>query len=180
MSAPRCGYCGAPTLNGSLCRRDWEQLQQLLRRCDGLDADLASAVGKRGRYGESTRGSSGAAPGLPISADAMEARRRLRSTLCSAWRRLGLEGTPSSLDHAAGVILGCSRAVLSCSVGPILLGDLAELVPAAVRMTDKPEQRLVVRVPCPRCGGGPLLPVMGALRCRGCGEQSTISEVRAS
>lgn len=176
----RCGYCGAPTLNGSLCKRDWERLQQLLRRCDGLDADLASAVGKRGRYGEDTRGGGGAAPGLPINPDAMEARRRLGSALYGAWRRLGLDGTPSSVDHAAGAILGRSRAVLGCSVGPVLLGDLAELVPAAVRMTDKPEQRLVVRVPCPRCGGGPLQPVMGALRCRGCREQLTISEVRAS
>ena len=167
-------------MNGSLCRRDWEQLQQLLRRCDGLDADLASAVGKRGRYGEDTRGGGGAVPGLPISEDAMEARRRLRSALYGAWRRLRLAGTPSTVDHAAVAILGRSRAVLGCSAGPILLGDLTELVPAAVRMTDKPERRLVVRVPCPRCGGGPLHPVMGALRCRSCREQLTISEVRAS
>lgn len=172
----RCGYCGAPTMNGSLCKRDWQQLEQLLRRCVGLGADLASAVAKRGRYGEETSGST--APGLPIGVDAMEARRSLQSALVDAWRRIGATGTPSSVDHAAEVILSRSRQLLACAAAPVLLGDLAELVPAAVRATDKPKGRLSVQVPCLRCGGGPLQPVMGALQCSSCRECMTIGEVR--
>lgn len=175
-----CGWCGAPTLNGTLCKRDWATLQQLLRRCKGLDADLASAVGKRGRYGEDTGGGGSSAPGLPLAVDAMEARRELQSALSDAWHALRLLGTPSSVDYAAGSILSRPRAVLASAVAPILLGELSELVPRAVRATDKPKGRLSVRVPCPRCGGGPLSPVMGALRCDECREQSTIGEVRGA
>lgn len=186
MSAPSCGYCGVATLNGSLCKtvgqREgcWEKLQSLLRRCAGLDADLASAVEKRGRFGEETRSGGSVFPGLPVNFDAADARRELFEALTGAWRGLGAPGTPPTVDHAAGAILGRPRAVLGCSVGPVLLGDLAALVPEAVRMTDRPASRLTVRVPCPRCGGGPLEPVMGALRCRGCRETSTVGEVRAA
>lgn len=175
-----CGFCGAPTLNGSLCKLHWQELQALLQRCNGLADDLASAVGKRGRYGEDTGGGGSSQPGLPINPDAMEARRGLEDVLCVAWRGLGLDGTPSSVDDAAGMILGRSEAVLASSVGPVLLGHLAELVPAAVKMTDRPRGRLSVQVPCPRCAGGPLQPVMGALQCSSCGELSTIGEVRAA
>lgn len=184
MSAPSCGYCGVATLNGSLCKtvgqREgcWEQLEALLRRCAGLDADLASAVGKRGRFGEETRSGGSVFPGLPVNFDAADARRDLFEALCGAWRGLGAPGTPATVDHAAETILGRPQAVLACSVGPVLLGDLEALLPAAVRMTDRPSSRLAVRVPCPRCGEGPLEPVMGALRCRACRELSTIGEVR--
>lgn len=178
MSAPRCGYCSAPTLNGTLCRDDWGRLRDLLHRCDGIDADLASAVGRRGRHGEVVSRSS--APGLPINVDAADARRDLIDTLNGALGALFGPFPRLTAGSAAALLLTHSRRVLGSHVGPSLLGDLGDAVPRAVAMTDKPRGRMTVSVPCPRCGEGPLRPLMGALECTSCRERMSIGEVRGA
>lgn len=185
MSAPRCGFCGAPTRNGSLCKSIpggrlgcWEQLQSLLQRCIGIDSDLESAVGKRGKHGEVTFGSS--APGLPINADAMDVRRDLLGVLYSALGHLDGPNGDGTATCAARIILSRPRAVLASSVAPRLLGDLLDVVPRAVAMTDKPRAQPGVQAPCPRCGHrGRLRAVMGLLECSSCRERMTVGEVRS-
>ena len=177
MSAPRCGYCGAPTLNGSLCKRDWGRLRELLLRCDGMEGDLGAAAAKQGRHGEEVRGST--APGVPVNFAAVGARRALYTALSDALGRIGATAGAGTVDSAAAAILTRSRAVLASFAGPALLGDLETAVPRAVETTDKPRRRPGVNTRCPRCGQLSFLPVvMGSLECSCCRERMSIAEVR--
>ncbi|MDN5687774.1 MAG: hypothetical protein L0G94_14045 [Brachybacterium sp.] len=179
MSAPRCGYCNAPTLNGTLCKNDWRDLRDLLHRCRGIDDDLEMAVQRRMRHGEVVSAST--VPGLPLNMDAAEARRDLHDALNDALRGL-LGGLPRlTASGAAGLILGHSRRLLGSYIAPVLLGDLAAVVPRAVAVTDKPRNTPGVRAACPRCGHrGFLRAVMGSLECSGCRERVSIGEVRSA
>lgn len=172
----RCGYCWAEAPAGQLCTKDWEELQSLLRRCDGIDGDLASAVGRRGRHGETVARST--ERGLPINMDAVDARRDLTGALQSAVVALLGPFPALTASGAAALLLGHPGRLLASYVAPSLLGDLAVMVRRAVDVTDKPRGRLTVSVPCPRCGAGPLRPVQGALQCTSCRELMTVGEVR--
>lgn len=105
----RCGYCWAPAPAEQLCTKDWEELQSLLRRCDGIDGDLASAVGRRGRHGETVSRST--APGLPINMDAVDARLDLTGALQRAVAAL----LPRSLPSRHRVPQRCCWAILTGS-----------------------------------------------------------------
>ena len=174
----RCGYCAAPAPSGQLCAADWRTLRTLLRRCVGIDGDLAAAVGRRGRHGETVARST--SPGLPVNFDAVDARRGLHDPLNDALRGLLGPFPRLTASGAARVLLAHSRRLLASWVAPALLGDLVAAVPRAVDATDKPRGRLTVSVPCPRCAGGPLQPVQGALRCTACRGMLTLGEVRGA
>lgn len=176
MSAPTCGFCGAPTLNGALCRRDWGRLLDLLRRCDGLEGDLQSAIGRRARFGEQTRRAR-PGPGVPFNAAAAEARESLLGVLRAAAVRLELDPV-GTVDDAAGALLAHREALRGSWVAAVLLGEVEYLVPGAVRATDIPRGRPGVRAVCPRCGERTrLVQVMGALRCSSCRELLSLGEV---
>lgn len=176
MSVPRCGWCGAPTMTGAICRDHWERLSGLLASCDGLDDDLAACAARQTRSGESV-GRSTVVP-LPVNLAAVDARRDLGDALNMAvagvlggpWPRLTITGALRVLRAHPGRLRGSW-------VAPVLLGDLDAAVPRAVSVL-KPRGRVVVRVPCPRCGAGPLRPVGGALECAGCRDRMTVGEVR--
>ncbi|MFE5777109.1 hypothetical protein [Brachybacterium sp. NPDC056505] len=182
MSAPRCGYCGAPTMNGALCKGIqapgcWEKLVDLLGRCDGLEADLESAIGKRGRYGEQVRGTT--APGLPINPAAVEVRGELYTALGDALRGLGASRLPVTIDGTARALLDTQDALRRSYRAPVLLGDLEALVHRAVAITDIPKGTPGVRAICPACERRQFLrSVGGALECTRCGERSTVEAVR--
>ncbi|UQN29457.1 hypothetical protein [Brachybacterium kimchii] len=185
MSAPRCGYCGAPTMNGTLCLkgkngdpRCWPRLLDLLGRCDGLEADLESAIGKRGRYGEQVRGTT--APGLPINPAAVEVRGELYTALADALRGLGTPRLPVTIDGTARALLDTQDALRRSYRAPVLLGDLEALVHRAVAITDIPKGTPGVRAMiCPACHRRQFLrSVGGTLECTRCGERSTVEAVR--
>lgn len=176
MSVPRCGFCGAPTMAGAICKAHWGSLVQLLNRCRGLDGDLAHAIGKQGRHGESVSAST--APGIPINPAAIDAEAALAGSLRSAVAVLFPGMVALSLDGAAAMLRGHLGRLRVSWCAPVLLGEIEAAVPRAVAVTDTPRGRVTVRVPCPRCGGGPLMPRHGALECVACGEAMTVGEVR--
>lgn len=178
MSDPRCGYCNAPTMTGCICRAHWSELLGLLDRCAGLEADLASAIARRGRYGETVAASS-LHTGLPINTDAMDARRALMDALYGALRALGATERPATVDGAAEALRGREKALRGSWAAPVLLGDLEAALRPAVAATDKPKAQPGVRGRCPRCGARTFLRlVMGSFRCGQCREVVTMGEVR--
>lgn len=172
----RCGVCNGPTMTGAICNPHWKELDDLLVQCVGVDSDLEAAVGKRLRFGERVR--RGTAQGLLVSPAAVEAKTVMEQVLRGAGRALGLSVGDSSVGEAARV-LRMSGRLRDSWVAPALLGELGPAVAGVLRVVDRPRGRVVVRVPCPKCGGGPLVPVMGALGCRVCGGVSSVREVRA-
>jgi hypothetical protein len=172
----RCGICNAPTMApGPICRNHWQRLTDLIHRCDGLEGDLAAAVAGQIRTGETTRTST--TPRIPINPEAVEARDRLHDALhaalvavCGPLPRLTITDTLRML-HVHEARLHASWCA------PVLCVDLDRAVPAAVEVL-QPRRRIIVRVPCPRCQGGPLRPVAGTLECRSCRERMTVGEVR--
>ncbi len=181
MSVPRCGWCSAPTMVGAICRDHWRELEALLDRCRGLEADLAASAARQTRSGETT-GRSTTIP-LPVNLDAVDARRALSDALDGALRPLVVAMGDSwprlSIDGAVAALTAHRGRLRASWVAPVLYGDLLSAVPRAVSVL-QPRGRLMVRVPCPRCGGGPLSPVGGMLECRGCRERMTVAEVRGS
>lgn len=173
----RCGVCNGPTMTGAICNPHWKELDGLLAQCAGIDSDLEAAVGKRLRFGERVR--RGTTQGLLVSPAAVEAKTVLEQVLRGAGRALGLPVGDSSVGEAARVLRRSGR-LRGSWVAPALLGELAPAVAGVLRVVDRPRGRVVVRVPCPKCGGGPLVPVMGALGCRECGGVSSVREVRAA
>lgn len=163
-------------MTGAICRSHWEQLLGLLDRCRGLDADLAHAIGKQGRHGDPVACST--EPGLPINPLAIEAESALSTPLRAAVAVLAPGMVALSLDGAAGFLRGHLRRLRGSWCAPVLLAEIQWAVPRAVAATDTPRGRLTVRVPCPRCGGGPLRPRGGALECVACREQLSVGEVR--
>lgn len=172
----RCGVCNGPTMTGSICSPHWKELDGLLAQCAGIDSDLDAAVGKRLRFGERVR--RGTAQGLLVSPVAVEAKTVLEQVLRGAGRALGLPVGDLSAGEAATLLRTCGR-LRGSWVAPALLGELSPAVAGVLRVVDRPRGRVVVRVPCPKCAGGPLVPVMGALGCRECGGVSSVREVRA-
>lgn len=171
-----CGVCNGPTMTGVICNPHWKELDGLLAQCVGVDSDLDAAVGKRLRFGERVR--RGTAQGLLVSPAAVEAKTVLEQVLRGAGRALGLSVGDSSAGETADV-LRLSGRLRGSWVAPALLGELGPAVAGVLRVVDRPRARLVVRVPCPKCSEGPLVPVMGALGCRVCGGVSSVREVRA-
>lgn len=173
----RCGVCNGPTMTGAICNPHWKELDDLLAQCAGLDDDLDAAVGKRLRFGERVRRST--AQGLLVSPAAVEAKTVLEQVLRGAGRVLGLSVGDSSVGETASVLRASGR-LRGSWVAPALLGELAPAVAGVLRVVDRPRGRLVVRVPCPRCWGGPLIPVGGTLQCRSCREFVSVGEVRSA
>ena len=172
----RCGVCNGPTMTGVICNPHWKELDDLLVQCAGLDDDLDAAVGKRLRFGVRVR--RGTAQGLLVSPAAGEAEAVLEQVLRGAGGGLGRPVGDSAVGEVSRVLRASGR-LRGSWVAPALLGELGPAVAGVLRVVDRPRGRLVVRVQCPKCGEGPLVPVMGALGCRACGGVSSVREVRA-
>lgn len=171
----RCGVCNSPTLTGVICKTHWVELRGWLDRVAELLPDLEDAIGKRHRFGGQSRGR-GFSP-LPINPTAVEVHADLRDALSRAVAATstGPRDTRGLLD-----VLRATRGLLGSAAAPVLYGDLEWILPRLVRVVDKPRSRITLTVPCPECGGGPLVPAMGALKCSSCRAVSTIGAVRGA
>lgn len=180
MSVGRCGYCGAPTMTGAICRRDWARLLELLDRAADIAPVLDTGAAKGGEaVGRSTT------PALPISIPVLDAKTALGDALAAAIRVI-CPGVPRLAPVDAAVLLRAHARPVGDKLGalhrsyaaPVLLVELEPAISQAVQAVDIPRGRMSIPGRCRECGPSMLHPVGGMLACDRCDERMTIGEVR--
>lgn len=180
MSVGRCGICGAPTMTGAICRRDWARLLELLDRAADIAPVLDTGAAKGG---EAVVRSTTVT--MPISVPVMDAKTALGDALAGALRVI-CPGVPRLAPVDAVALLWAHAMPAGKKLGalhrsyaaPVLLAELEPAIAQAVQAVDIPRGRMSIPGVCRDCGPSMLHPVGGMLACDRCGERMTIGEVR--